>query len=864
MRKTLQTDAGSSRPFLVGMALTAMVGGAAMAHELLWMRRLVDVLGASAASSTRVLGCFFVGMALGAAAASLWARRLARPWRAVAWCEAGVALLAVPAACLPRWSDWIWPALGGEALMGWEGPAVKLVISSLMILPPACCMGLVFPLMVSGVLRGQPQASRHGVWLYGVHALGGVLGLTGLCLITLQVLGASGSMWLAIGLNLTVASAAAVLDRASPVGPECARSVPDAGTSYRRTLWAAVGMAFFSGMGFLCFEVLALHLVGLAAPLSFYAPMVVLAAVVLLLGTAALVVPPLVRRKGGRASAVTRMALLGASVGIVGAPLWFFQLVQWVPLEPQATVTAFLARLLSVALVAFGPAILLAGLVFPSVLAWLGGEGGDRGGRLWGWLLAANGLGGWLGAEMAYRVVMPLVGVHRGMGCVGVAYGVICLGSVLMRRPRGLAPIGLAVAVTAGAAALTAGPLSWLPELNTQGILVLDQWRGREGTVAVVDSPVAGLRIIMSNQYVLGGTAFRYDQARLAHLPLVMHAQPRRVACIGLATGITAGAVLEHRCVESLTAVELSPLVVRAADTHFGPFNHHVTRDPRARVVVEDARTFLAAAPASFDVVIGDLLLPWAPGEARLYSLEHFRSVQDSLKPGGVFCQWVAMYQLTPEHFELIRATFCQVFPRVLLFKNTFDCRQPALALVGFRDSDFDWSTVAGRCNEIRRSNEVRDPLVRHDDGLAMLFLGGTENGSGTAVNTLSNMRLELAAGRDRITSRAESKYLQGEAWLRFSADRLASMRAGPGYGAEHIRLARLGHSLSFWEAVRNHVGPLSREDLLHLPAVREEIQRSFPESIRADDQADWSQWPGDVAVTRAVPDGGDFRPDAP
>ena len=48
------------------MVLVLLSGCAALAHELLWTRRMVVLLGASAASSTRGFGCFFLGLAVGA------------------------------------------------------------------------------------------------------------------------------------------------------------------------------------------------------------------------------------------------------------------------------------------------------------------------------------------------------------------------------------------------------------------------------------------------------------------------------------------------------------------------------------------------------------------------------------------------------------------------------------------------------------------------------------------------------------------------------------------------------------------------------------------------------------------------------
>ncbi len=742
-------------------------------------------------------------------------------------------MLALPALYLPQWSGWIWPALGAARLFAWQGAATKLLLSAAVIFPPAFCMGMVLPLMARAVLRGQFHLARHGVWLYAINTLGGVLGLGTVSLLTLHLVGAGGSMLLAIALNLLVAVGCLALDTRCPP----TASADDAACREQAVFWPiflpALAVAGVSGTGILAFEVLALQLVALAAPLSFYAPTAVLTVVVLLLGLAALVVPWLITRVGGPQQVIST-GLLGAAICIVTAPLFFFQLVQWVDLGPKDTLFMFVTTLLSVTLVALGPAVLLAGLVFPAVLGWLGAVGQDPYGRRWGWLLAVNGLGGLLGAEATYRFLLPAVGVHQAMGIVAIFYAVAALAWALLRSPRTVRSLAWPLGLTATIVVTTLGPLSWLPLVNPAGVLIVDQRSGREGTVAVVDSPNMGRRIVMSNQYVLGGTKFRYDQERLTHLPLVLHPDPRRVACIGLATGITPGAALEHTEVAGVTAVELSPLVVLAADQHFGSFNHDITRSHRALVVVEDARTYLAASPGEFDVVVGDLLLPWAAGEARLYSVEHFRSVRAALRAGGVFCQWLAAYQLTPEHFDMIRDTFCQVFPRAYLFRNTFDCRYPALALVGLRDGELDWSTIGARCEALRRQGDVRDPLMRHVEGVGMLYLGTTQDAGGP-VNTLANMRLELAAGRRRVTRQLGAEYLSGENWLQFVQERYLSHFQE---GSEHtsdvalFQLAQLGQQLSIWEALRQYNGPLSPEDRAPLPAARQAMRGNSPRSF--------------------------------
>lgn len=815
---------------------------------------MIDLLGASAASNARVLGCFFVGLAFGAAMAPSVIRRLERPWRAAAAAEAGVGILALPALLLTWWTGWIWPTLGADRLTGWEGAAIKLVLSVLVVFPPAVCMGLFLPLLANAVLGGHRDMTRHGLWLYATNTLGGVIGTVLVAIIALPAGGADRSMLMAIGMNLLVAVSCLGLDAGAARHRSRRHPVSHSDSIPPRILWPSLAVAFWSGAGILGFEVLAVQLVAMAAPLSFYAPTAVLAVVILLLGIAAFLAP-LPFSKGVTAPGLTWGALNATAVFMALSPLLYRFLVDWISPHPGSSLVGFLASLIAGVLLAMGPTVLVAGLVFPSVLAWLGGEGGDRYGRRWGWLLAANGVGGLIGAEATYRWIMPAMGVGAGMAGVAALYALAALVWALLRPPR-VGRVAASAAVILLVLALRFEPLSGMLEWNPSDGIVLNSWTGREGPVAVVESEDTGRRIVMSNQYTLGGTKLRYDQARLAHIPLVLHPHPRQVACIGLATGITSGAALEHRDVEKLTVLELSPLVVRAADEYFLPFNHAVTRDPRATVIVEDARTYLAARADAFDVVIGDLFLPWAAGEGRLYSREHFRSVRAALKSGGVFCQWLAMYQLTPEHFRTIQATFCEVFPRAFLFRGTWNTDRPLLALVGFRDADLDWPTVAARCNELRETEQVQDPLIRHPDGPAMLFLGTVDRSevAEDAINTLSNMRVELDAGRVRVTGRPGLSYLQGERWLRFVYEQfLARLGASSGITPEQVQLAWLGQRLSLWEAMRTSAGRLSPEDQTQIPVVRDEIRRQFPKSISDDNAADWTQWPGDAALIRTA-----------
>ena len=128
-------SSSSRRGGLLG--IVALSGAASLCHQLLWTRRLVDVLGSSTSANARVLGAFFLGLSLGAALASRRVDAIARPWRALAIAELAIAVLSLPALTVPAWSPWIWQAVGVDGLVATGGGLIKLLVATAVIAPPA-------------------------------------------------------------------------------------------------------------------------------------------------------------------------------------------------------------------------------------------------------------------------------------------------------------------------------------------------------------------------------------------------------------------------------------------------------------------------------------------------------------------------------------------------------------------------------------------------------------------------------------------------------------------------------------------------------------------------------------------------------
>src|SRR5439155_14292933 len=107
-------------------------------------------------------------------------------------------------------------------------------------------------------------------------------------------------------------------------------------------------------------------------------------------------------------------------------------------------------------------------------------------------------------------------------------------------------------------------------------------------------------------------------QKMLAHLPLLLAGNAKHVAVIGLGSGVTAGAALQHP-IESLDVIEISPKVV-AGSKYFEHVNGHPLEDRRTNLIIGDGRNHLRYTDKKYDVTISEPSNPWMSGKASLFS----------------------------------------------------------------------------------------------------------------------------------------------------------------------------------------------------------------------------------------------------
>lgn len=166
-------------------------------------------------------------------------------------------------------------------------------------------------------------------------------------------------------------------------------------------------------------------------------------------------------------------------------------------------------------------------------------------------------------------------------------------------------------------------------------------------------------------------------QIMVGAYPILMHAGPTEdldIAVIGWGSGVTVGSALEFP-IHSLQAIELERSILRASQ-FFEDVNHlsytqgefPYVEHERLSVINDDGRNYLASTDALFDVIISEPSNPWITGVSDLFTTDHFQATKNRLKEGGIYCQWVQLYELSPENIKSIYRTFASQFEHVVVF----------------------------------------------------------------------------------------------------------------------------------------------------------------------------------------------------
>jgi spermidine synthase len=708
-------------------------GACALAYEVVWMRLLVLVLGASTPAVSLVLAVFMAGLALGARLLGGWGDRARSPLRLYGQLEIGIGLagLLVP----PMLQHGTWRYVGLVQAIG-ERPTLAAclrgVVACTVLLPPTLLMGATLPVLIRFVGREGTRLGRDLGTLYAVNVAGAVAGTVLTGSLGIRFLGIGATTRLTAAFNLAIGLLAALwAGRAVPAAPSDpdpdpappAQAAPPSGRS--AWLWVTVAL---SGFVVMALEVVWTRALIFTFQSTVYSFTIILATCLLGLALGSAVFGHLQPRWHTPATLGLVQILAGGATLLCAplalrAPAVMVAVSAWLG---YSGLVYLVATALASALTILVPATLM-GMVFPLAGRLLLTGLATAGGRL-GRAVGVNTLGaigGSLGAGFLLIPALTLKGALLALGILQMGWGLALAWRSAGARVRAswLAGPAATAAIFALTARLLPGPVPFDSGVTGErGAVVRAHRDGVTATVAVVDH-ADGTRSLRIDGFVAASDIQGADyMAMMAHLPLLLHPSPKRALVVCFGTGTTAGSVGLHGDVR-VDAVDINPDVFAFAP-FFRHVNHDVASSPRAQLIVDDGRHYVLVATEAYDLVTSEPMPPTFAGVVNLYSREYYELARRRLRPGGFLTQWLPIHLLTTAQTLSVLRTVQEVFPETTLWLSA-----ETGVIVARRDAPvrIEPADLEPRLREERLFQDLHKRGVTGLDGLVGLFALGPD-----------------------------------------------------------------------------------------------------------------------------------------
>ncbi|HJP94370.1 MAG TPA: fused MFS/spermidine synthase [Pyrinomonadaceae bacterium] len=748
-------------------------GATGLIYEVLWARMLGLVFGATTLAISTVLAAFMGGLALGSVLAGRLASRITKPIATYGFMEIGIAIYALLVPLLFRLVDQLYVLIWQRFQPGFFAFSLwRFALSGLVLLVPTALMGATLP-----VLAAAGRDTNSVARLYAFNLAGAIIGTLAAGFILLPVLGVRTTITVAATINILVGIVAISLQRQTKVrAPVAERPVNLANpVSY---FWYFAALA--SGFVTISTQVSWTRILTMIIGSSTYAFSIVVALFLIGLAAGAWWIARKDRSEALRLTILkveilTTISLVLSLFVLNKLPAVLITL--GLRLQPSSWFGLLALQILCATLLILVPAVLM-GMVMPLVLVWAGSDQTTAVARV-GRSYAVNTIGAIAGAFITGFILIPKISTRFTLlltsACCLVVAVVAYLPGDSVSDPAlkrslaiGATPI-LAILLFVIAPPMNLEDLSigaydslvrvlaqsreGTPNNNNQEVQVHELLMYEEGPTATVSVRKDQDTVSLAINGRTNASDSVYDmptQIMLGQIPLLIAPRIDNGLIIGYATGITVGSMLQSP-IQSVTCVELEPGTV-AASTFFEHVNNRPLDDPRAHLIIDDARAFLRVTQNRYDMIVSEPSHPWVPGVANLFTQEFFELGRARLNDDGIFVQWVQIYQLSTESLRSVLATYQKVFPHVLVFRVGGLNKGKDLILVGSNQS-LNLDRLPERFADPRMGAEMaRVGLKTEADVRAWFVCDESKLGpavEGATINTDDNMHIETTVPRE-------------------------------------------------------------------------------------------------------------------
>ncbi|MBB6558025.1 putative membrane-bound spermidine synthase [Acidovorax soli] len=656
------------------LAIFILSGFAGLIYQSIWSHYLGLFLGHAAYAQALVLAIFMGGMAAGAA----WIARAGQRWRNLIRGYALIEAIIGALGLLFHWIftnvaafsyDWLIPSLGTP----WAINLSRWIVAALLILPQTILLGMTFPLMSGGLIRRFPGSDGNLLGgLYFTNSIGAAFGALMAVFVLLPWVGLPGAMVVAGILNFVVAALAWWLARdPEPVAPApvSIQAAPDQRLRNNPLLRTVLFGTALSGAASFAYEIIWIRMLSMAVGSTMHAFELMLASFIAGIALGGL----WVRKHADSAESPLRLVgwmqvFMGiAALASLAVYANAFTWVGWLMSALTKTDGGYSLFNLGTAATAISimlPAAFFAGTTLPlfTVALLRSGQGERAIGRVYAW----NTLGAIAGVFAAIHFLIPNLGLKLAL-CIAALVD-IGLGLFLLRQQvdskRTLMRFGIAVGLSA-VAVIVAVRIPFDLMVATSGVYrhgraslkaddqIVYYKDGKTATVAAAASRNGSIHISTNGktdasiqmQDHLPATQDEPTMVLAAALPLGMVENPKRVGVIGFGSGLTTHAFLGDERLERVDTIDIEEAMVEGAKA-FGVRSERAYKDPRSHVIIDDAKSYFSGQNQKYDIIISEPSNPWISGVGALFSEEFYKFVPRHLNEGGLFMQWVQIYEI--------------------------------------------------------------------------------------------------------------------------------------------------------------------------------------------------------------------------
>lgn len=724
--------------------LFAISGFSGLIYESIWSHYLKLFLGHAAYAQTLVLAIFMGGMAIGAWLPTRYGARWKNLLAVYALVEGVVGIGAVVFHSLfvnttDFAFDTVIPALGSP----WAIQSFKWGLGALLILPQSILLGMTFPLMSAGLIRRCPSNSGESLaMLYFTNSIGAAIGVLVSGFILIEQIGLPATMLAAGVINILLALLVGWLSYRRPE-PKIPAETGARRTGNQSGLWRLLIVAsLVTGAASFIYEIAWIRMLSLVLGASTHAFELMLSAFILGLAFGGL----WIRRRIdllkhpiqflGWVQVIMGLLALGTLI-VYDASFSAMQILMHALARTESGYFLFNPASHAITIIVMVPVTFCAGMTLPLIThaLWRSGYGEKSIGTVY----AANTVGAIVGIFFAVHIGLPLLGL-KGLLTAGAALdmglGVALLGGLVAGGNRRPGYIAAGVALAATVAVLLGVDLDhhrMASGVYRAGFIhtpksaeLLFHRDGKTATVDLLKHPNVGISIRTNGKSdgminMDDGGRPSPDEATMiltGAIPLALHPRAQTAANIGMGTGLTTQILLASEHLRRIDTIEIEPTMIEAAQV-FRPRVEAAFTDPRSVFHIDDAKTFFSSHQARYDLITSEPSNPWVSGVAGLFSHEFYRRTREHLNPGGLFVQWLQIYEMDPDLVASVLKAIGNNFSDYALYA----CDDGDLLIVSVREGNVP-SIHPDALQQQRLAQELRRVGILSVDDLKLRYIG--------------------------------------------------------------------------------------------------------------------------------------------